>query len=179
MTRKEKLVLGAGSSPARYQPVRTKCANFSCVLLVVFIPLGVHPRIFSPGGYFLVMSYLRVRTIRGRKYLYRQTSVQRDNKVHTISEYLGFVFCAPIIALSDALSDGGNRHASVASSDAQAMRHQEQANRKSLQERNARSARSVRAGGSKSGSGQSRSARACRHGYGAGVQRTDRREERT
>jgi hypothetical protein len=37
------------------------------------------------------MSYLRVKTIKGRQYLYRQTSVRERKKVRTISEYLGCV----------------------------------------------------------------------------------------
>ena len=39
------------------------------------------------------MSYLRIRTIKGRRYLYRQTSVRKGKKVTTISEYLGAVGC--------------------------------------------------------------------------------------
>jgi hypothetical protein len=39
----------------------------------------------------LVMSFLRVKTIKGRRYLYRQTSVRKGKKVTTISEYLGAI----------------------------------------------------------------------------------------
>jgi hypothetical protein len=72
------------------------------------------------------MSYLRIKKIRGRSYLYRQTSVRKGKKVKTISEYLGFIFCAPIAAMSPGRPGGSKGHRST---DARANRHQDQANR--------------------------------------------------
>jgi hypothetical protein len=37
------------------------------------------------------MSYYRTKTIKGRTYLYRQTSVREGKKVRMISEYLGSI----------------------------------------------------------------------------------------
>jgi hypothetical protein len=72
------------------------------------------------------MSYLRIKTIKNQKYLYRQTSVRKGKKVKTISEYLGFVFCAPIAAMSPGRPGGYKGHKST---DARANKHQDQANR--------------------------------------------------
>lgn len=37
------------------------------------------------------MSFIRVKTIKNRRYLYRQTSVREGKKVRSIMEYLGAV----------------------------------------------------------------------------------------
>jgi hypothetical protein len=72
------------------------------------------------------MSYLRIKTIKNRQYLYRQTSVRKGKKVKTISEYLGFIFCAPIAAMSPSKPGGYSGHKST---DQRTNRHQAQADR--------------------------------------------------
>jgi hypothetical protein len=72
------------------------------------------------------MSFLRIRTIRNRQYLYRQTSVRKGRKVKTISEYLGALFWAPIAAASPGRPGGYKGHKST---DARTNRHQDAANR--------------------------------------------------
>jgi hypothetical protein len=72
------------------------------------------------------MSYLRVRTIKGRGYLYRQTSVRKGKKVKTISEYLSALFWIRMSAASPGHPGGYNGHKST---DARGNRHQNQANR--------------------------------------------------
>jgi hypothetical protein len=88
------------------------------------------------------MSYLRVRSIKGRGYLYRQTSVRKGKKVKTISEYLGALFWAPLAAMSPGKPGGYGGHKST---DKRANRHQNQANRekfdKDMQNPKARFAR--------------------------------------
>ncbi len=75
------------------------------------------------------MSYLRVRTIKGRSYLYRQTSVRKGKQVKTISEYLGALLWAPVAAMSPGKPGGYGGHKST---DKRANRHQDQANREKL-----------------------------------------------
>ena len=72
------------------------------------------------------MSYLRVRTIKNRKYLYRQTSVRRGKRVHTISEYLGALICIPIAAMSPGRPGG---HSGYRSTDKRTLHHQEMGDR--------------------------------------------------
>jgi hypothetical protein len=83
-------------------------------------------RFFARRAYIYVMSYLRVRTIKGRGYLYRQTSVRKGKKVKTISEYLGALFWMPIAAASPGRPGGYKGHKST---DARANRHQAQSDR--------------------------------------------------
>lgn len=83
-------------------------------------------KIFVNLAYIPWMTFLRVKTVKGRKYLYRQTSVRKGKKVKTISEYLGALFWAPVAAMSPGRPGGYGGHKST---DARANRHQEQANR--------------------------------------------------
>jgi hypothetical protein len=83
-------------------------------------------KLFSTITYMLVMSYLRIRTIKNRKYLYRQTSVRKGKKVKTISEYLGALFWAPLAAMSPGRPGGYGGHKST---DQRANRHQDNYNR--------------------------------------------------
>src|ERR1700694_50280 len=41
---------------------------------------GAHTRIFALGAYFSMMSFFRVKTVKGKQYLYRQTSVRKGKK---------------------------------------------------------------------------------------------------
>lgn len=96
------------------------------VVLRVMLLRNVAARFFLDRSYIFVMSYLRVRTIKGRGYLYRQTSVRKGKKVKTISEYLGALFWAPIAAMSPGRPGGYGGHKST---DKRANRHQDQTNR--------------------------------------------------
>jgi hypothetical protein len=60
-------------------------------LLVVrrVAPHTAHAGIFFTRAYICVMSFLRIRTIKGKQYLYRQTSVREGKKVRSIMEYIG------------------------------------------------------------------------------------------
>src|SRR5580698_10047628 len=81
---------------------------------------------FCDRRHLYSMSYLRVRTIKNRKYLYRQTSVRKGKKVRTISEYLGALFYIPLAAMSPARPGGYKGHRST---DARVNRHQQQSDR--------------------------------------------------
>jgi hypothetical protein len=52
------------------------------------------------------MSYIRIKTIKGKQYAYRQTSVRKGKKVKTISEYLGAIAMSPLIAVALATGYG-------------------------------------------------------------------------
>jgi hypothetical protein len=99
-------------------------------------------RIFQIRAYIFVMSYLRVRTIKGRGYLYRQTSVRKGKKVKTLSEYLGALFWAPVAAMSPGRPGG---YGGQKSTEKRANRHQDNYNRerfeKDMQNPKARFAR--------------------------------------
>jgi hypothetical protein len=70
------------------------------------------------------MSFLRIKTIKGRRYLYRQTSVRRGNRVLSIMEYI----CAVgLSALSPAGRSGG--FSGSRSTDKRAIKHQEASDR--------------------------------------------------
>lgn len=71
------------------------------------------------------MSFLRIRTIKGKQYLYRQTSVRKGKKVRTISEYLGALGWIAVAAASPGYI-GSKGHQST---DKRGMRDQEQADR--------------------------------------------------
>lgn len=45
------------------------------------------------------MAYLRVKTIKGRRYLYRQHSVRKGKKVHTLSQFLGALGSAGVLGV--------------------------------------------------------------------------------
>src|ERR1700712_3549684 len=83
-------------------------------------------RFFQNHAYIFVMSFLRIRTIKNRKYLYRQTSVRKGKKVTTISEYLGALFWAPLAAMSPGRPGGYGGHKST---DQRAIRHRDNYNR--------------------------------------------------
>jgi hypothetical protein len=72
------------------------------------------------------MSYIRIKTIKGKQYAYRQTSVRKGKKVKTISEYLGALFWAPLAAMSPGKPGGYGGHKST---DKRANKHQENYNR--------------------------------------------------
>jgi hypothetical protein len=42
-------------------------------------------------AYIFVMTFTRIKTIKGKQYLYRQTSVRKGKKVRSFMEYLGRV----------------------------------------------------------------------------------------
>jgi hypothetical protein len=46
------------------------------------------------------MSFLRIKTIKGKSYLYRQTSVRKGRKVLSIMEYLGALVAIGVAAAS-------------------------------------------------------------------------------
>jgi hypothetical protein len=51
----------------------------------------VHAGLFLFDAYVCVMSFHRIKTIKGKQYLYRQTSVRKGKKVRSIMEYIGAV----------------------------------------------------------------------------------------
>jgi hypothetical protein len=71
------------------------------------------------------MSFLRIRTIKGKQYLYRQTSVRKGKKVRTISEYLGALGWIAVAAASPGYI-GSRGHQST---DKRGLRDQDQADR--------------------------------------------------
>jgi hypothetical protein len=50
-----------------------------------------HAGIFLQCAYIFVMSFIRYKTIKGKQYAYRQTSVRKGKKVHSVMQYLGAV----------------------------------------------------------------------------------------
>jgi hypothetical protein len=80
------------------------------------------------------MTYLRVKTIKGRRYLYRQTSVRKGKKVHTISQFLGALDGAisgaalGVSIAKDVMGKGRTEYytAPLRGTDQRANRHQEE-----------------------------------------------------
>jgi hypothetical protein len=50
-----------------------------------------HGGILSLSAYICVMSFIRLKTIKGKQYAYRQTSVRKGKKVRSIMEYISVV----------------------------------------------------------------------------------------
>jgi hypothetical protein len=96
------------------------------VVLRVMALRNAAARFSQVRAYIFVMSYLRVRIIKGRGCLYRQTSVRKGKKVKTISEYLGALFWAPLAEMSPGKPGGYGGHKST---DKRANKHQENYNR--------------------------------------------------
>jgi hypothetical protein len=67
-------------------------------------------RIFALHSYIFVMSNIRIKTIKGKQYTYRQTSVRKGKKVKTISEYLGPLLWIPMAAMSPGRPGGFSGH---------------------------------------------------------------------
>lgn len=72
------------------------------------------------------MSFLRVRTIKGKQYLYRQTSVRKGKKVLSIMEYLGALIAIGAAAASPGKPGG---YSGSRSTDKRAIKHQEEYDR--------------------------------------------------
>ena len=86
----------------------------------------VDTNLFSPAGYILVMSFLRIKTVKGRKYLYRQTSRRKGKKVLSIMEYicsLGWIG----VAMASPGNPGG--FSGSRSTNKRTIRHQEEYDR--------------------------------------------------
>jgi len=95
-------------------------------------------RFFALRTYIFVMSYIRIKTIKGKQYAYRQTSVRKGKKVKTISEYLGAIAMAPLIGV--ALATGYGKRSSSSGhkpTDKRQMRDQEAADRELFQKNRA------------------------------------------
>jgi hypothetical protein len=76
-------------------------------------------------AYLLLMTFLRIKTIKNRKYLYRQTSVRKGKKVRSIMQYvcsLGWIAAA-------AASPGYIGSKGHQSTDKRALKHQDNADR--------------------------------------------------
>jgi hypothetical protein len=86
----------------------------------------VHARFFYSSAYFLVMSFLRTKTIKGKTYLYRQTSVRKGKKVKSKMEYLGALGWIALAAVSPGKPGGYKGHAST---DKRTLKHQDAADR--------------------------------------------------
>jgi hypothetical protein len=71
------------------------------------------------------MTFLRIKTVKGRKYLYRQTSVRKGKKVRSVMEYV----CALGWIAAAAASPGHVGSRGHKSTDKRAMKHQDQADR--------------------------------------------------
>jgi hypothetical protein len=71
------------------------------------------------------MTFLRIKTIKNRQYVYRQTSVRKGKKVRSIMEYV----CALGWIAAAAASPGHVGSKGHKSTDKRAMKHQDQADR--------------------------------------------------
>lgn len=72
------------------------------------------------------MTFLRVKTVRGRKFLYRQTSIRKGKKVHSIMEYVCSIGWIAVAATSPGKPGGYKGHKTT---DARQARHQDSYNR--------------------------------------------------
>ncbi len=72
------------------------------------------------------MTFLRVKTVKGRRYLYKQTSVRKGKKVRSIMEYICSLGWIAVAAASPGSPGGfsGNR-----STDKRSIKHQELSDR--------------------------------------------------
>lgn len=72
------------------------------------------------------MSFVRIKTIRGKQYLYCQTSVRKGKKVRSIMEYLGALGAIAFAATAPGKPGGfsGNRP-----TDKRSIKHQEESDR--------------------------------------------------
>jgi hypothetical protein len=101
---------------------------------------AAHAGLFFPHAYICVMTFLRIKTIKGKRYLYSQTSVRKGKKVRSIMQYvcsLGWIAAA-------AASPGYIGSKGHQSTDKRSIKHQDtydrerHAKRMEIQSRNSR-----------------------------------------
>ena len=80
------------------------------------------------------MSFLRIKTIKKKRYLYRQTSVRKGKKVHSIMEYICAMGWIAVAAASPGRPGGfsGNRP-----TDKRHIKHQEESDREKFKNNSA------------------------------------------
>jgi hypothetical protein len=86
----------------------------------------VDAKIFSAIAYLMLMTFLRIKTVKGRRYLYKQTSVRKGKKVRSIMEYICAIGWIAVAAASPGRPGGfsGNRP-----TDKRHIKHQEESDR--------------------------------------------------
>jgi hypothetical protein len=87
---------------------------------------GVDGGIFRNRAHLFVMSFLRIKTIKKKRYLYRQTSVRKGKKVRSIMEYICALGWIAVAAASPRRPGGFSGHRAT---DKRHIKHQEASDR--------------------------------------------------